>query len=263
MIFRGFFQPRSQTRRVNRHGNAIPGLRLQRDDLLAQRAALEDDLGTSFVAKFDLRPHTILVKHHRSNILLIFLLTNAVLSAVFRLYHLPAPPTSQCPFTPRTIERNSKFERTVLSRKSIKELYSETKIPPIQISTNEDWWLFVLWRRIDPRILWTDITMRMEMPQRTAKVDTKWNNRIVNIQRRIWSKHYYMLPWFNRNLVDITNIHNALRERNIPLHLNTTRGLTPGLKDTIYRFLSHVPLAMIPYIQLFMVTTSRPMMLFR
>ena len=101
----------------------------------------------------------------------------------------------------------------------------------LQISTNEDWWLFVLWRRVDPRILWTDITMRMEVPQRTAKEDTKWNNRIVNMQRRIWAKHYYMLPWFNRSPVDTTNIHNALRERNIPLHLNTTRGLTPGLVD--------------------------------
>ena len=101
----------------------------------------------------------------------------------------------------------------------------------LQISTNEDWWFFYLWRRIDPRILWTDITMRVEMPQRTAKEDTKWNNRIVNMQRRVWGKHYYMLPWFNRSPIDTTNVHNALRERNIPLHLNTTRGLTPGLVD--------------------------------
>ena len=54
VIFRGSFWLRSQTRRVNQHGNAIPGLRLQRDDLLAQRAAPEDDLSTSFVQKFDL-----------------------------------------------------------------------------------------------------------------------------------------------------------------------------------------------------------------
>ena len=164
---------------------------------------------------------------------------------MFRLYHLPTPPTSQCPLTPRTIERNSKLERIVLSRITINELYFETKILPIQISTNEDWWRFVLWRRVDPRILWTDITMQMEVPQRTAKGDTKWNNRIVNMQRRIWAKHYHLLPWFNRNPVDTTNIHNALRERNIPLHLNTMRGLTPGLKDLVYRSVYHVSFAII------------------
>ena len=88
--------------------------------------------------------------------------------------------------------------------------------------------------------------MRMEMPQRTARDDTKWNNRIVNMQRRVWGKHYYMLPWFNRNPIDTTNVHNALRERNIPLHLNTTRGLTPGLKDLVYRSLSLEPAISLP-----------------
>ena len=102
-----------------------------------------------------------------------------------------------------------------------------------------------LCRKIDPRILWTDITMRMRTPQRTAKGYTKWNNRIENMQRRIWAKHYHLLPWFNRNPVDTTNIHNALRERNIPLRPNTMRGLTPGLKDPVYRSLSHVPFAII------------------
>ena len=87
--------------------------------------------------------------------------------------------------------------------------------------------------------------MRREIPNRTAKDDAKWNNRIVNMQRRIWSKHYNILPWFNRNPIDTTNIHNALRERNTPLHLNTIRGLTLGLKDLVYRSVSHVAFAII------------------
>ena len=56
----------------------------------------------------------------------------------------------------------------------------------LQISTPEDWWFCYLWRRIDPRILWTDFPKRMKIPQRTAKGETKWNNRIVNMQRRVW-----------------------------------------------------------------------------
>ncbi|KAK0512612.1 hypothetical protein JMJ35_004629 [Cladonia borealis] len=102
---------------------------------------------------------------------------------------------------------------------------------PDNISTTEDWWFFHLWRRIDPRINWTDITMRMEIPQRTAKDDIKWNNRIVNMSRRVWGKKYYILSWFQRRPTDNTHVYNALRDKNIPLHLNTTRGITPGLVD--------------------------------
>ena len=47
---------------VNPCGNATPGLRLQRDDLLAQRAALEVDLSTSFVKKCDLKNELLSAK---------------------------------------------------------------------------------------------------------------------------------------------------------------------------------------------------------
>ena len=100
-----------------------------------------------------------------------------------------------------------------------------------QISTNEEWWWFHLWRRIDPRIQWKDITMRMEIDQRTGENDSKIHNRISNMSRRVWGKHYFMLSWFNKQPVNRAHIYHALQNVNIPLHLNTTRGLTPGLVD--------------------------------
>ena len=44
--------------------------------------------------------------------------------------------------------------------------------------------------------------MRMEINQRTGEDDSKIHNRISNMSRRVWSKHYFML-WFDQRCVDI------------------------------------------------------------
>ena len=56
---------------------------------------------------------------------------------------------------------------------------------------------------------------------------------IVGPRTRVWGKHYHMLPWFNRSPVDTTNVYNALRDKNIPLRLNATKGL--GLRHILHR----------------------------
>jgi hypothetical protein len=48
----------------------------------------------------------------------------------------------------------------------------------------EDWWWFDLWRRVDPRIRWEDITMRIEQPQRTKESDMKLQNAMQTMAGR-------------------------------------------------------------------------------
>ncbi|KAI4260953.1 MAG: hypothetical protein L6R42_003840 [Xanthoria sp. 1 TBL-2021] len=43
---------------------------------------------------------------------------------------------------------------------------------PDQIGTNEWWWMFEAWRRLDPRITWKDIHMRQYGPNRKAHSNT-------------------------------------------------------------------------------------------
>ncbi|KAL9033904.1 MAG: hypothetical protein Q9180_005700 [Flavoplaca navasiana] len=43
---------------------------------------------------------------------------------------------------------------------------------PNQIGTNEYWWVFEAWRRLDPRITWDDIFMRQYEPNRTSCSNT-------------------------------------------------------------------------------------------
>ena len=45
--------------------------------------------------------------------------------------------------------------------------------------------------------------MRMEINQRTGENDSKIHNRISNMSRRVWGKHYFMLSWFDQRCVDI------------------------------------------------------------
>ena len=98
-------------------------------------------------------------------------------------------------------------------------------ILPDVIGTQEQWWYFEAIRRIDPRIRWIDITMRMPLDGRPS--ENSLNQDGVRNRPK-----YGMRSWFPKK---IHQTHNARRDTAIAIlsqaqiALNTTRGTTPGL----------------------------------
>lgn len=95
----------------------------------------------------------------------------------------------------------------------------------------EEWWYFEAIRRIDPRVRWLDILMRMERVGRMTK------NDLQSITRRTWRPLYSMIPWFksnagSKNGTQVTKetkaVYSSLPQSSIKS--NSTRGYTPGLK---------------------------------
>lgn len=75
--------------------------------------------------------------------------------------------------------------------------------------------------------------MRMEVPNRDADWDIHFQNAIQTDLKRKWHKHYHIVVthWFGTGrgtAAALAPVHAALHVANIPLHLNTTRGVTPG-----------------------------------
>ena len=98
---------------------------------------------------------------------------------------------------------------------------------PDVIGTQEPWWYFEAVRRIDPRIRWIDITMRMALEGRPS--ENSLNQDGVRNRPK-----YGMRSWFPKQ---VHQNHNARREAVMgmlsdeQIAANTTRGTTPGLKD--------------------------------
>ncbi|KAL8826796.1 MAG: hypothetical protein Q9191_003579 [Dirinaria sp. TL-2023a] len=94
-----------------------------------------------------------------------------------------------------------------------------------QISTQEHPLLMEAWRRLDPRITWNDLIMRMQRHGRSNA-----NNYNMHCFRT-WRRLYNITTWFWRG--DLRQSPENVRVQNLltPLQRqnNTTRGTTPGL----------------------------------
>ncbi|KAL8646264.1 MAG: hypothetical protein Q9226_006941, partial [Calogaya cf. arnoldii] len=72
---------------------------------------------------------------------------------------------------PKYIGHNIMFEKWPIPGKGARKLLNFLHLPD-QIGTNEYWWSFEAWRRLDPRITWDDIHMRQYGPNRVAHSNT-------------------------------------------------------------------------------------------
>ena len=97
----------------------------------------------------------------------------------------------------------------------------------LQIGTQEHWWRFEAWRRLDPRIRWSDISMRIG-PLAHRPSDMLLRSRVS--RPRI---QFSMLSWHTGSRQKATNdaILRALSQAQV--RANTTRGSTPGLIDPV------------------------------
>ncbi|KAL8993030.1 MAG: hypothetical protein Q9169_006651 [Polycauliona sp. 2 TL-2023] len=120
---------------------------------------------------------------------------------------------------------------------------------PDQIGTNEYWWAYEAWKRLDPRISWGDIHMRQYGPSR--KPSSQSNSRFVSRNRRdafmiSWEPQAPGLTVSNENrrvhdyekagtttVVTKKTIQSSdkvtFRMTDEQKAANTTRGITPGL----------------------------------
>lgn len=96
-----------------------------------------------------------------------------------------------------------------------------TSPKPERIGTNEEWWVLEAWKRLDPRIQWTDIVMRMSNP--------KPDGNTLNMRCKRGRQAHYILAWHSTGREDakeIAKITALLTGRQ--LSRNTTYGLTPS-----------------------------------
>lgn len=94
-----------------------------------------------------------------------------------------------------------------------------------QIGTWNPWWYYEAIRRIDPRVCWSDILMRMPLAGRR-------NQNALNMESSRMRERYHMICW--RPGTDAER-ENIVRQRVLAkltpqqIAANTTRGSTPGL----------------------------------
>ncbi|MCJ1412795.1 hypothetical protein MMC19_006894 [Ptychographa xylographoides] len=115
------------------------------------------------------------------------------------------------------------YEREPEPGKSRRALL-DFKALPDRIGTNEKFF----WRRIDGRIRWVDITMRMDQINRPTA------NALNMSGVRVWRPALSLLAWHMRGTVHGRDRHrNAIFAKltTAQIAANTTRGLTPGLID--------------------------------
>ena len=108
------------------------------------------------------------------------------------------------------------------------------KILPDQIGTAEDAWYFEAIRRLDPRVAWEDIVMRMEYTGFREKYETEkeFINTVMNNRgSRVFRKDYHLLAWHTQSPNKKAKGEDELLARLSPAQRaqNTTRGITPGL----------------------------------
>ena len=104
----------------------------------------------------------------------------------------------------------------------------------MQISTKVEWWWVEAMFRLDPRLEWSDIDMRMEhVGDREILTQPKFINNLNNMCSRA-RERFSMISWREKSK---QNKPNKIRDNVIQrlnqqqLNDNTTRGTTPGLVD--------------------------------
>jgi len=93
--------------------------------------------------------------------------------------------------------------------------------------------------------------MRIEVPIRDSLWDTDYRNAFQTDLKRKYHSRYFMIaaPWFGtgRGTADaLVPIHAALQAANVPIQLNTTRGVTPGPVDPTQVNGRHIPHPALP-----------------
>ncbi|MCJ1286780.1 hypothetical protein MMC26_006126 [Xylographa opegraphella] len=119
------------------------------------------------------------------------------------------------------------------------------KILPDKIGTNEEHVFFELWRRLDGRIRWSDILMRMERANRpkanainvSSSCSISYLNLIQSYEMnaiRVWRPALGLIAWHIRGTKNGRDTQQLkILDRLTPMQkaANTTRGLSPGLID--------------------------------
>ena len=103
-------------------------------------------------------------------------------------------------------------------------------ILPDKIGTFEEWHFFEAWRRLDPRVQWSDILMRMEISNRAR------GNAVQMRAMRNWRPAFGMLAWHvkGKYAADKSQEDKLLKLMTSgQQESNSTRGLTPGLTDPL------------------------------
>ena len=99
----------------------------------------------------------------------------------------------------------------------------------MQIGTEEEPWYFEAIRRLDPRISYEDLYMRMmDVKSRSETDEGTFKNRYINNSlSRSFRPKFKIIAWFGRD----TEARNRIVAKLSPAQTaaNTTRGLTPGL----------------------------------
>ena len=110
---------------------------------------------------------------------------------------------------------------------------TDTEAHWIQIGSCEHWWVMESWRRLDPRIRWIDIHMRIEPPNRPS-IDTL-RSRVSRPREKYHVRSWFTSPTSGMNPKIINALTDAQRAN------NTTRGTTPGLIDARNKAAGRIP----------------------
>ena len=86
-----------------------------------------------------------------------------------------------------------------LSSRSPKMASSSSKLCRRPVRSPEDQDTFELWRRMDHRIHWEDILMRIELPKRTEASERRLQNSTNILIDRHQHRAYSMLAWHTLN----------------------------------------------------------------
>ncbi|KAL8689951.1 MAG: hypothetical protein Q9218_004498, partial [Villophora microphyllina] len=96
---------------------------------------------------------------------------------------------------------------------------------PDQIGSQEHWWVFEAWRRLEPRARWRDFTMRIQGPEKPPA-----NNIQMDLLRG--REEWGLVTWFE---ISLHKEENKARDKALAcltkeqIRNNTSRGFTPGL----------------------------------
>ncbi|KAL8796515.1 MAG: hypothetical protein Q9195_001189 [Heterodermia aff. obscurata] len=153
------------------------------------------------------------------------------------LYRI-APPSTRAAFSktakpPQKKDTNGNlvFESWPIDPANPRPLIDYPVLPD-QIALNVEWWRLAAWRRLEPRLSWADIVMRMRPAEGLRTRDAAIDTRAMNA--RIFHKRneFAILSWDNsRGGKDEDLIVEKLCAYPGAIESNSSRGVTPGLID--------------------------------
>ncbi|GES66877.1 hypothetical protein ATEIFO6365_0004013100 [Aspergillus terreus] len=139
----------------------------------------------------------------------------------WNLYYLPDILYVLCPGTEHVRSRAPvcMTEYTIFGKQ-----VRDFAVLPRQISSRVEGWRLEAWMRLDQRITDQDIIDRVN-PEFRAKLSPEY----LEYRRQFFRETFNLACWTSPE--SISQICNLLVERGIDPAMNSTRGLTPGLKD--------------------------------